>query len=76
MRVTPEQHLPYQTPQPGIPTAWMMLITSCAMKVKKKAMKLKELSVLQEKSQSLPAPPSSRRCSHVSDPRRAEAAVV
>lgn len=36
----------YQTPQPGIPTAWMMLMTSWAMKVKKKAMKLKELSVL------------------------------
>lgn len=30
-----------------------MLITSWAMKVKKKAMKLKELSVLQEKVQSL-----------------------
>ena len=36
----------YQTPQPGIPTAWMILMTNWAMKVKKKAMKLKELSVL------------------------------
>lgn len=29
-----------------MPTVWMMLITTCAMKTKKKAMKLKELSVL------------------------------
>jgi len=29
-----------------MPTAWMMLMTSWAMKVKKNAMKLKELSVL------------------------------
>lgn len=36
----------------------MMLITSWAMKVKKKAMKLKELSVLQERALSVPAPPS------------------
>lgn len=65
-------HFPYQTPHPGIPTAWMMLITSWAMKVKKKAMKLKELSVLQEKAQSLLhlhpcCTPREGRCSHVSD---------
>lgn len=59
---TQAQHLPYQTPQPGIPTAWIMLITSWAMKVKKKAIKLKELSVLQEKARSLPAPPAPLRC--------------
>lgn len=38
---------PYHTPQPGIPIVWMMLITTWAMKTKKKAIKLKELSVLQ-----------------------------
>lgn len=38
---------PYHTPQPGMPTVWMMLITTWAMKTKKKAIKLKELSVLQ-----------------------------
>lgn len=38
---------PYHTPQPGMPTVWIMLITTWAMKTKKKAMKLKELSVLQ-----------------------------
>lgn len=37
---------PYHTPQPGMPTVWMILITTCAMKTKKKAIKLKELSVL------------------------------
>lgn len=37
---------PYHTPQPGMPTVWIILITTCAMKTKKKAMKLKELSVL------------------------------
>lgn len=36
----------YHTPQPGMPTVWMILITTWAMKTKKKAMKLKELSVL------------------------------
>lgn len=36
----------HQTPQPGIPTACIMLITNWAKKVKKKAIKLKELSVL------------------------------
>lgn len=30
-----------------MPTVWMMLITTWAMKTKKKAIKLKELSVLQ-----------------------------
>lgn len=49
-----------------------MLITSWAMKVKKKAMKLKELSVLQEKAQSLLhlhpcCTPREERCSYVSD---------
>ena len=53
-----------------------MLITSWAMKVKKKAMKLKELSVLQEKAQSLSTSLSLLHCSHVSDPFGAEAAVV
>lgn len=38
---------PYHTPQPGMPMVWMMLITTWAMKTKKKAIKLKELSVLQ-----------------------------
>lgn len=32
-----------------MPTAWIMLMTSWAMKVKKNAMKLKELSVLQQR---------------------------
>lgn len=44
---TPNNSHPYHTPQPGMPTVWMMLITTWAMKTKKKAMKLKELSVLQ-----------------------------
>lgn len=37
---------PHHTPQPGMPTVWIMLITTWAMKTKKKAIKLKELSVL------------------------------
>ena len=45
----PDTLVSYQTPQPGMPTAWMMLMTSWAMKVKKNAMKLKELSVLQQR---------------------------
>lgn len=36
----------YQTPQPGMPILWMMLMPTWAMKTKKKAMKLKELSLL------------------------------
>lgn len=36
----------YHTPHPGMPTVWMILMTTWAMKTKKKAMKLKELSVL------------------------------
>ena len=50
LQLAPDQFVvSYQTPKPGIPTAWMMLMTSWAMKVKKKAMKLKELSVLWQK---------------------------
>lgn len=36
----------YHTPQPGMPTVWIILITTWAMKTKKKAIKLNELSVL------------------------------
>lgn len=36
-----------------MPTAWIMLMTSCAMKVKKNAMKLKELSVLGQRKRLL-----------------------
>lgn len=46
----------------------MMLITSWAMKVKKKAMKLKELSVLQERAPSAPAPPCPLICPHGAPP--------
>lgn len=38
----------YQTPHPGMPMHWMMLMPTCAMKTKKNCMKLKELSLLKK----------------------------
>lgn len=43
----------HQTPQPGMPILWMMLMPTWAMKTKKKTMKLKELSLLGGKTKGL-----------------------
>lgn len=43
----------YQTPQPGMPILWMMLMPTWAMKTKKKTIKLKELSLLRGKNKRI-----------------------